>query len=179
MGVPRKALSMRLDQTASMNGSPPALDGFDALLWSAEGRAADGPLADVEVAMDAKAPGVARRIVSTCLAESVVPLTLEHARLIVSELVTNSLRHSGVPIGEQMYVRIHVWHDRCRLEVQDSGHEGVVGMRPFDALGGGGLGLRLVEQLSEEWGVIRRAGGPTRVWAQLSRTSAPSPSLLS
>jgi anti-sigma regulatory factor (Ser/Thr protein kinase) len=170
MGVPRKALGMRSDQTASTNGSPPALDGSDALPWSAEDRPADGRLADVEVAMDATAPRVARRIVSTCLAGSVMPLALENARLIVSELVTNSLRHSGVPVGGHMFVRVNVWHDRCRLEVQDSGHEGVVGMRPFDALGGSGLGLRLVEQLSEEWGVIRRVDGPTRVWAQLSCT---------
>jgi anti-sigma regulatory factor (Ser/Thr protein kinase) len=159
---------MRLDQTAST----------DALLWSGEGRPADGRLADIGVAMDATAPRVARRIVSTCLAESVVPLVLENVRLIVSELVTNSLRHSGVPMGGQLFLRVDVWHERCRLEVQDSGHEGVVGMLPFDALSGGGLGLRLVEQLSEEWGVIRRVGGPTRVWAQFNRASPPSPSLL-
>ena len=64
-------------------------------------------------------------------------------------------------------MRVHVWNDRCRLEVQDPGHDGVVAMRPFDALRGGGLGLRLVDQLSEEWGVIRLVDGPTRIWAQL------------
>jgi anti-sigma regulatory factor (Ser/Thr protein kinase) len=168
---------MRSDQTASTDGRQlPELDGLDLVHWSTEGRPADGRLADVELAMDPTAPAVARRIVSTCLAGSVVPLVLQNARLIVSELVTNSLRHSGVPVGGQLFVRVHVWRDRCRLEVQDAGHEGVVGVRPFDALSGGGLGLRLVERLSEEWGVIRRVGGPTRVWAQLSRASAPVPS---
>ena len=97
--------------------------------------------------MDATAPRVARRIVSACLAESSVPAALENARLIVSELVTNSLRHSGVPGGGHLFVRVHVWNDRCRLEVQDPGHDGVVAMQPFDALRGGGLGLRLVDQL--------------------------------
>jgi serine/threonine-protein kinase RsbW len=133
----------------------------------------------ITVPVGPAAPATVRHALLDWLSPRATNGLLTDAPLVVSELVTNSLRHSGVPIGGQMFVRIHVWHDRCRLEVQDSGREGVVGMRPFDALGGGGLGLRLVEQLSEEWGVIRRAGGPTRVWAQLSRTSAPSPSLLS
>jgi anti-sigma regulatory factor (Ser/Thr protein kinase) len=167
---------MRLDQTASTDGSPAALDRFDALLWSTPSRPADGQLAQVELVSDATAPCAARRIVSTCLAASVAPAVLGNAQLIVSELVTNSLRHSGVPVDGQLFVRVHAWNDRCRLEVQDQGHDGIVETRPFDKLGGGGLGLRLVEMLSEEWGVIRAVGGPTRVWAQLNRTSAPSPS---
>src|SRR3954454_5959802 len=102
-GGPQEGAVMRSDQTASTDGRQlPELDGLDLLHWSAGSRPADGRLADVELAMDPTAPAVARRIVSTCLAGSVVPLVMENARLIVSELVTNSLRHSGVPVGGQL-----------------------------------------------------------------------------
>jgi anti-sigma regulatory factor (Ser/Thr protein kinase) len=156
---------MRLDQTASMHGSPPALDGFDALLWSAEGRAADGPLADVEVAMDATAPGVARRIVSTCLAESVVPLTLEHARLIVSELVTNSLRHADLPDAATVRVSAAIAGGILRIEVEDGGSNGAVVRRTPNRDHGGGFGLNIIDALALRWGVKR--GGGTVVWVEL------------
>ena len=34
------------------------------------------------------------------------------------------------------------------------------------------MGLHLVQALSERWGVVRAAEGPTRVWAQLPRAAA-------
>jgi hypothetical protein len=34
------------------------------------------------------------------------------------------------------------------------------------------MGLNLVQMLSERWGVVRTAEGPTRVWAQLPRAAA-------
>ena len=34
------------------------------------------------------------------------------------------------------------------------------------------MGLNLVETISERWGLVRAADGPTRVWAQL-RCGAP------
>jgi anti-sigma regulatory factor (Ser/Thr protein kinase) len=148
-----------------MHGSPPALDGFDALLWSAEGRAADGPLADVEVAMDATAPGVARRIVSTCLAESVVPLTLEHARLIVSELVTNSLRHADLPDAATVRVSAAIAGGILRIEVEDGGSNGAVVRRTPNRDHGGGFGLNIIDALALRWGVKR--GGGTVVWVEL------------
>jgi hypothetical protein len=36
-------------------------------------------------------------------------------------------------------------------------------------LRGGGMGLQMVQTLSERWGVVRAAEGPTCVWAQLPR----------
>ena len=51
--------------------------------------------------------------------------------------------------------------------VQDEGCDGVIAPQPQDPKAGSGMGLNLVETLSQRWGVIRPPGGPTRVWAQL------------
>ena len=131
-----------------------------------------GEPAEVAIPLGVQAPGVARSVVAEWLADQVAPCVLETALLLVSELVTNSVRHSGVPEGEDVVVRADVWRDGCRLEVEDPGRDGVIAPQPQDPLRGGGMGLSLVQMLSERWGVVRAAEGPTRVWAQLPRAPA-------
>jgi anti-sigma regulatory factor (Ser/Thr protein kinase) len=132
-----------------------------------------GESAEVAIPLGVRAPGVARSVVAEWLAEKVAPCVLETALLLVSELVTNSVRHSGVPEGEGVVVRVDLWRDGCRLEVEDPGRDGVIAPQSQDLLKGGGMGLNLVQMLSERWGVVRAAGGPTRVWVQLPRDAAP------
>jgi anti-sigma regulatory factor (Ser/Thr protein kinase) len=98
---------------------------------------------------------------------------LENAQLLVVEMVTNSVRHGGAPEGRgDLVVRVHLWRDVCRLEVEDpGGGEGIGPQRP-DRSGGPGWGLDLVQLLSDRWGVVRTADGATRVWAQLSCAAA-------
>jgi serine/threonine-protein kinase RsbW len=124
-------------------------------------------LADVTIALDGRAPGLARTVVASCLSDHVDPSVLDDAQLLVSELVTNSLVHSGTAECDHLVVRVHVWRDMCRLEVEDQGCEGVIAPRGPDLVGGGGMGLNLVGLLSRRWGVVRGPEGPTRVWAQL------------
>lgn len=125
-------------------------------------------LADVAIPLGIRAPRAAREIVARCLADRITQPALEIAQLLVSEMVSNSVRHSGVAYGEDVILRVQLGRDSCRLEVEDAGCEGTVAPRPPDPARSGGLGLRLVESLSERWGVIRGSGGPTRVWAQVS-----------
>lgn len=132
-----------------------------------EQRIEGAELASVVIPLDVRAPGVARSVVVRCLAEHLVTPVLENAQLIVSELVTNSVSHSGAPEGDDVVVRVHMWRGKCRLEVEDQGRDGVIEPRLPDRAGGTGLGLGLVQMLSERWGVLRAPGGPTRVWAQL------------
>ena len=136
-------------------------------------RVAGGGTAEVAIPLGVQAPAVARRVVEEWLADQIAPCVLETALLLVSELVTNSVRHSGVPEGEDVVVRVDLWRDGCRLEVQDPGRDGVIALQPQDLRHGGGMGLKLVQMLSERWGVVRAAAGPTRVWAQLPRDAAP------
>jgi anti-sigma regulatory factor (Ser/Thr protein kinase) len=144
--------------------------------WGSESRpdrrAGGGESADVAIPLGVHAPAVARSVVAECLAGQVAPCVVDTALLLVSELVTNSVRHSGVPEGEDVVVRVDVWPDVCRVEVEDPGRDGVIAQQPQDLLKGGTMGLHLVDTLSERWGVVRAAGGPTRVWAQLPRAGA-------
>src|SRR4051812_26399825 len=125
-------------------------------------------LAELAIPLGLQAPRIARTVVLGCLADRVASSVLDDAQLLVTELVTNSVRHSGAPEGDDVVVRIHVWRDMCRLEVEDHGRDGGIAPRPPDRAAGSGMGLNLVQMLSQRWGVIRPPDGPTRVWAQLA-----------
>jgi len=85
------------------------------------------------------------------------------AVLVVSELVTNALRYG---LGE-VVARASIEHrDEIHLAVTDSGDELPV-VLPADPERVGGIGLRVVDQLSAEWGVTPFPGGKT-VWATLT-----------
>lgn len=116
----------------------------------------------VELAIEAgpRAPAIARRAVNAALAERrVAAAGLADAQLLASELVTNSVRHSGMPAGDELVVRLRVWDDRCRVEVEDRGREGVIAPREPDPIEAGGMGLNVVQTLSERWGLVRAADG--------------------
>jgi anti-sigma regulatory factor (Ser/Thr protein kinase) len=126
-----------------------------------------GEPAEVAIPIGVQAPRVARSVVAEWLADHVTSSVLETALLLVSELVSNGVRHSGVPEGD-VVVRVQLLRDGCRLEVEDPGRDGVIAPQPPDPLRGGGMGLQLVQTLSERWGLERVAAGGTRVWAQLA-----------
>ena len=79
---------------------------------------------------------------------------LHDARLLVSELVANSIRHSGVPNG-RIRIRARVVDDTLHVEVVDGGrgapHPVVGGIRP-GPLASSGWGLYLVDRLTQRWG---------------------------
>jgi anti-sigma regulatory factor (Ser/Thr protein kinase) len=79
----------------------------------------------------------------------------DDAGLMVSELVTNALRHGDGIVT----VRIAAGPDALRVEVTDEGH-GTVGIAPAGSAAGG-WGLRIVDELSDGWGA---GAGSTRVW---------------
>ena len=89
---------------------------------------------------------------------------MDAALLIVSELVSNCVRHAHIAGDEPL--QLHGWlaADAVRLEVWDPGTEGTVAARQGDDLGG--FGLALVARLSRDWGVDRDARGTT-VWLEL------------
>ena len=89
------------------------------------------------------------------------PQRTEDAELLVSELVTNAVKY-GPEHGEiRLIVDAHDEH--VRVTVHDTGAGPLPEMRPPDRLPheGGGHGLRLVDMVSDRWGVER---GSTRVW---------------
>ena len=111
------------------------------------------------------APVEARTEVTERLAESLGKRALEDVRLLVTELITNALRHGSLNRGDRVSVRAEVDDGVVRIEVTDPGCAGPVALRSPGPRGGG-YGLYLVEQLARRWGVERRNG--TTVWCELA-----------
>jgi anti-sigma regulatory factor (Ser/Thr protein kinase) len=117
------------------------------------------------------APGEARALVTAWLDAHVSASVLDDARLLVSELVTNSLRHAGAAVGGPLRIGSSVTNGVVRLEVGDGGEDGAVIRRlPTPDNGAGGYGLHLVEILSSRWGVDHDSG--TQVWFELENRPA-------
>jgi two-component sensor histidine kinase len=95
------------------------------------------------------------------------PDILESVLLIVSELVTNAVRHGPVP-ARDFEVAVTVLADgSCVVEVSDSEQNPPVLRDPEEA-DESGRGLRLVEALADTWGVRHRGRYGKTVWAVLS-----------
>jgi anti-sigma regulatory factor (Ser/Thr protein kinase) len=123
-----------------------------------------GPL-EVTLTGGIDAPAAARAHLTTWLAGRSSAATAVEARLVVSELVTNSIRHADAPVDAPIRVRAHVADDVLQIDVEDRGTTGAVTRRAPDFHTGGGFGLNVVEIVAQRWGVHRAAG--TRVWAEL------------
>ena len=121
---------------------------------------------EVTVAAGLDAPAVARAAVTDWLAGHISGAMLTDAQLLVSELVANSVRHSGAAADAVLAVRAHVSADVLVLEVHDQGTNGSIRRRAPDMHAGGGFGLNIIDTLSRRWGVNRDAG--TRVWVELA-----------
>ena len=90
---------------------------------------------------------------------------LEDVRLLVTELITNALRHGKLTPGDRVPLKASVDDGVVRIEVRDPGNNGDIALREPGPRGGG-YGLYLVERLAKRWGVDRRDG--TVVWCELA-----------
>lgn len=114
------------------------------------------------------APGAARAFVDQCLGTVVDPGVLADAKLLVSELVSNSVRHSGCAADGRVEVGIEIRGTTFRIAVEDPGVGRAVAPRPPDLVRGGGFGLGLIETLGDRWGVEPSLAGGTCVWVDVS-----------
>ncbi len=123
------------------------------------------PSFEVELPPTEQAPAAARRSLDR-LHGQLDPEGLETMRLLVSELVTNSVRHARIEDG-LINVSVQENPRALRVAVTDPG----VGFdkRPGRPQPGdhAGWGLHLVEQLADRWGVSR--DGETMVWFEIDR----------
>ena len=102
----------------------------------------------------------------SAFAELPVPASaLDDARLLVSELVGNSMRHARLGPNDTIRVTAEVENDRLRVDVIDGGSGGgppvAGGIRPSPGAESG-WGLYLVETLATRWG-----HGAGRYWFEL------------
>ncbi len=93
--------------------------------------------------------------------------TLEDLRLLVSELVTNSVRHAGLGEAQTIELKVKLLPETVRVEVNDQGGGFEPTPRSAASEDQSGWGLYLVSRLSDRWGVS--SDGVTRVWFELAR----------
>jgi anti-sigma regulatory factor (Ser/Thr protein kinase) len=121
-----------------------------------------GVAQDLELSLPSRAESVgkARRAADPLLA-GLSHDTREGVRVIISELVTNAIKHGP---GGAVTLRLRRDGGAVHGEVEDEGEE--MGVSP-DRMGGPhvGFGLRVVNALSDSWGVRE---GSTHVWFELS-----------
>jgi len=92
------------------------------------------------------------------------PDQAQSLRLIVSELVTNALRHGAE--GEQIDLAVTPKPEFLCVQVTDDGPGIAPRPRALETDEEGGFGLFFVEQLTRRWGVTRE-NRRTRVWFEL------------
>jgi anti-sigma regulatory factor (Ser/Thr protein kinase) len=112
----------------------------------------------------------ARRALAELRADLDPPL-METLRLLVTELVTNSVRHTDC---DSVTLRVAVGRSAVLTEVVDEGprfdaEAALAAERALDGSDPGhGWGLFLVQRLARDWGV-KNEGRSKRVWFELSR----------
>ena len=123
---------------------------------------------ELELPRELDAAATARHAVDQ-LADRLGEEQLGDVRLLVSELVTNSLRHAELRPDDHIHLRVSVDDVRVRVEVVDPGKGFEGSAEPGDPETAEGWGLYLVETLSDRWGVEDRPDGGHVVWFELDR----------
>jgi putative methionine-R-sulfoxide reductase with GAF domain/anti-sigma regulatory factor (Ser/Thr protein kinase) len=104
-------------------------------------------------ACEAESVGGARRFITECVAQLGLQ-SLPEVQLMVSELATNSIKHSCSRFDVTVE---RLGEGKVRVEVRDFG-PGVPELPEAGSDADGGRGLRIVDLLSETWGVATRPG---------------------
>lgn len=126
---------------------------------------------------EASSVGAARRQLTGDLAKAGVCESIAcDASLVLSELVSNALRHGSALSGHLVQVAWDLRDDCVEITVSDGGGATVPVINKPAANALGGRGLAIVDRLSLRWGARARQDGPgTTVWATLAlMTSEPA-----
>lgn len=109
---------------------------------------------------DARAPARAREAIDE-LGAHLAPGLVPDAKLLISEVVTNSVKYGSGRLRLVLDVNAR---GRLRCEVIDGGGGFTPSARTKPTTEVGGWGLHLVESLADRWGV---RDGSTHVWFEL------------
>ena len=110
------------------------------------------------------------------LAPYLDPGVAENAQLLVSELVTNSVRHAGLPEEASIEFSVRASAEVLMVEVADAGQgfdhtTAVLSRAGASGDEASGWGLFLVDRIADRWGAVQM-DGETRVWFELSPGAA-------
>jgi anti-sigma regulatory factor (Ser/Thr protein kinase) len=107
-------------------------------------------------------------------AVGVVDEARDDAMLVLSELVSNAVKHAAPLPSGQIIVRWSVQADVLHIEITDGG----ASTRPHASTAAlsslGGRGLDIVRTVSSQWGVTE-AGGSVTVWAEVPWSTGGPP----
>lgn len=120
-------------------------------------------------------PRAARREIGTRIASIVSTTVGEDVALLLTELVTNAIKHGDMSGDAVVTISGEVTGTSLRIEVMNPG--AAFRPRPVTLGSGsaGGRGLYLVDVMSQAWGV-RHEDGETSVWFEVdTQTPVPLP----
>jgi anti-sigma regulatory factor (Ser/Thr protein kinase) len=112
-----------------------------------------------------EAASQARAVVSAELGRAVSAKVLEDATLLVSELVSNAVRHSPKAGTTGIELRLKVDPERVRVVVSDPGAGFVAEPRLPTASESSGWGLYLVDRIADRWGMVTK--DRSEVWFEI------------
>jgi anti-sigma regulatory factor (Ser/Thr protein kinase) len=131
---------------------------------------ADGTRLELELERNVGAPARARAAVSERLAElGVDGVNGQMLVLLISEVVTNAVRHSSGPPDAKITLVASATEQTIRVAVTDSGKGFIPRPRDPERLEDG-YGLYLLDKAASDWGV--ESSDRTTVWFELARTPA-------
>ena len=114
---------------------------------------------------------IARELASGLGTAVMEPGQLDNLTLVVTELVSNAVRHAESP--DPVRLAMTPKDAYMCVQVTDGGRGLVPEPGAIGAAGAPGYGLFLVEQLTRRWGMTRE-GGKTRVWVEIDFAEGPA-----
>lgn len=125
-----------------------------------------GRVRTLRVPVSAGVAAARHRLCDDLVGRGLPPRLVDDAALVLSELLTNALRHARPLEGGSVEVSWAVTGSAVEVAVSDGGSatRPVAAHPPATALGG--RGLSIVASVAEDWGVVDRPGRTT-VWARL------------
>ena len=116
------------------------------------------------LAADPRSAASARAFVDQHLGEHRLGHLVDPVRLVASELATNALLHARTGFT----VTLSEWDRVVTLSVEDQQPTQVPTLGRSDLSDEGGRGMRIVDQLSQSWGVSSDSRGAKSVWASFA-----------
>jgi anti-sigma regulatory factor (Ser/Thr protein kinase) len=115
------------------------------------------------------APARARHAVAGGLNGELNTERNDDLKLLLHELVANCVLHAGADGSQMIDLEMTIDDEAVRVAVSDHGSAGVPTVRESGDARPGGYGLRLVEALSDAWGMRREGSRRTTLWFELRR----------
>jgi anti-sigma regulatory factor (Ser/Thr protein kinase) len=126
---------------------------------------------DISLLATPAAPTAAREAIDDLAELRGLPQLAFDVRMLVSELVTNSVRHAGLTNTQPIRLLLQLSPGTLRCEIHDPGPGFRPPQDPRPRSEGGGWGLYLVARLTQRWGIESTNG--TTVWFEVDLPQPP------